>query len=97
MYLYRVVLDAYDTRAIPSVRGARVVTYTHGWNRDEALRRLGTIYVASNGVVSDGINPWPGTNSMGPGVTGWSLPEWEVVSIRAVKRAGTPHVVGGAE
>ncbi len=95
MYLYRVVLDAFNSRD-PGVRGARVATYTRGIDRDDALRRLRTVYVASNGTVSDGINPWPGTDSMGPGVTGRSLPEYDVVSMRSVKRAGTPRVLAEA-
>jgi hypothetical protein len=91
MYTYRIVLDAYNSRA--TVPGARVVTYSRGWNRAEAMRRIGCVRIAQDGTVSDGIAPWPGTNNIPAGsVVARSLPEWDIVSIRSVRSAGTPHI-----
>lgn len=97
MYTYRIVLDAFNSRS--SVAGARVVTYSQGWNRDDALRKIGTVNIAGDGTVSDGLTPWPGTNNLpsGPPVTARGLPEWEVVSMRSVKAAGTARIVWETE
>lgn len=94
MYTYRIVLDAYNSRSA-SAKPARVVTYSQGWNRDDAMRKLRTIYIASNGAVSDCITPWPGTRNMPKGsvTTERHLPEWDVVSVRAVKTAGTAKIL----
>lgn len=92
MYAYRVVVDAFNSRA--AVPGARVVTYTRGHNRQDALRRLGTIHISSAGAVSDGLTLWPGTRNMPTGtITARTLPEWELVSIRAVNRTATPRIL----
>ncbi len=98
MTVYRVVLDAYNSR-VTSNRSTRVVTYTEGPDRSEAMRRLGAIKVAADGTVSDGFTPWPGTNNLpftGP-YRAATLPEWEVVSIRAVKRQGIARVIHQAD
>jgi hypothetical protein len=94
MYTYRIVLDAYNSRE-PNFKSARVVTYSRGVNRDNALRRLGTIHISSMGVVSDGINTWPGTNNMGRGNVTQErhLPEYTVVSIRSVKKVGRSRIL----
>lgn len=92
MYTYRIVLDAYDSRS--TVSGARVVTYSYGVNREAALRRLGTICIASDGTVSDGIRPWVGVNNLPTG-TGMArfLPEWEVISVRSVPTTAIARVI----
>lgn len=44
--------------------------------------------------MSDGINPWPGTLNLPAGPhEARSLPEWDVQSIRAVTRPGTPRLI----
>ncbi len=91
MYTYRIVLDAYNTRDM-SARSARVLTYSQGHNRQEALRRIGAVYIGRDGSVSDGIHPWPGSPATGP-IQARYLPEWEVVSIRAVKASGTARIL----
>lgn len=91
MYTYRIVLNAFNSRS--AVAGARVVTYSRGFDRADAMRRLGSIYIARNGAVSDGFGPWPGSDNLpdGPYVAR-HLPEWEVVNVRTVKRAGTARI-----
>ena len=92
MYTYRVVLDAYNSRSLCD--GARVVTYAQGYNRSRALARIGTVYVAGDGTVSDAITPWPGSNNLPAGPhTVRSLPEWTVVSMRVVDRPGRARVI----
>lgn len=93
MFTYRIVLNAYSSRS--DVKGAQVVTYSQGHNRAEALRRVGTVHIASSGVVSDGITPWPGTWNMPRGnvTTERFLPEYEVVSMRSVPKAGTARIL----
>lgn len=92
MYIYRIVLDAYDSRH--GARSARVVTYSQGYNRNEALKRLGNIYIASNGLVSDGIYPWPGNLNLPRGsIESRTLPEYNLVNIRVVKKRGRPHIL----
>lgn len=92
MYTYRIVLDAYSSRT--QVPGARVITYSRGYSRTDALRKIGLVHIAPDGTVSDGINPWPGTNNLPPGPhTARSLPEWEVIAMRAVKHPGTARLV----
>lgn len=93
MFTYRIVLDAYNSRA--SVPGARVVTYSRGCDRADAMRRLGSVRISSAGTVSDGVNTWPGTNNMPRGsvTVERSLPEWEVVSVRSVRTAGTARIL----
>jgi hypothetical protein len=92
MYTYRIVLDAYDSRS--NARSARVVTFSRGYDRADAMRRIGSVRIAQDGTVSDGLTPWPGTRNMPPGpVVARSLMEWEIVSIRSVKSAGTPRIV----
>lgn len=93
MYTYRIVLDAYDSRR--DVASARVVTYSQGFNRTEALRRIGPIRISSAGVVSDGISEWPGTNNMprGTATSERSLPEYTLVSMRSVSAVGTPRII----
>jgi hypothetical protein len=92
MYTYRIVLDAYNSRsAAPS---ARVVTYSRGFNRENALSKIRAIYIAQDGSVSDGINVWPGSNNLPAGnVKARYLPEWEIVSMRAVIKAGHARIV----
>ena len=93
MYTYRIVLDAYDSAR--NVPGAIVVTYSRGYNRDEALRRIGPVRISSAGAVSDGLTPWPGTRNMPMGnVTPERyLPEWRALSMRSVKSAGTARIL----
>lgn len=92
MYTYRFVLDAYNSRS--NARSARVVTYSQGFNRAEAMRRIGCVRIAQDGTVSDGIQAWPGTLNMPPGsVEARNLPEWDIVSIRSVGKVGTPRVL----
>lgn len=92
MYTYRIVLDAYHSRS--QVPGARVVTYSRGYNRIDAISKIGLVHIAPDGTVSDGINPWPGTINLPPGPhTARSLPEWEVINMRAVKKPGTPRIL----
>lgn len=91
-YTYRITLDAYDSRR--SVPGARVVTYSRGFNRADALRRIGTVYIAADGTVSDGLTTWPGSNNLPSGqYVARGLPEWSAVSIRSVKSAGKARIV----
>ncbi len=92
MYTYRIVLDAFNSRT--DARSARVVTYSPGIDRADALRKIGTIYVAANGQVSDGFDPWPGSNALpaGPYVVR-SLPEWDIVSIRSVPKRGAARII----
>jgi hypothetical protein len=94
MYTYRIVLDAYNSRD-SHARSARVVTYARGFTRQEAFRRIGSIRIASDGTVSDGINDWPGTRNMPRGnvTTERSLPEYTTVSVRAVKSAGKARIL----
>lgn len=97
MYIYRIILDAYDSRnAQPS---ARVVTYSSGFNRADALRRIGPVRIACNGAVSDGLTPWPGILNLPNGpIFPRALPEWEVVRMRAVPEAGKARIItDGAE
>jgi hypothetical protein len=92
VYTYRIVLDAYNSRS--SVRGARVVTYSRGFNRAGAMRKIGSVRIASDGTVSDGLSAWPGTRNMPRGnVQERSLMEWEIVSIRSVPTAGKARIV----
>lgn len=92
MYTYRVILDAFNSRS--AAPGARVVTYTRGHTRRNALRRIGTIHISSAGAVSDGLTLWPGTRNMPTGtITARTLPEWELVSIRAVNTPATPRIL----
>lgn len=93
MYTYRIVLDAFDSRH--NVRGARVMTYSQGFNRWDAYRRIGSIRISSAGTVSDGIHAWPGWNNMprGNATTERGLPEWTVVSVRSVPKSGTPRII----
>lgn len=91
MYTYRIVLDAYSSRG--NVPSARVVTFSQGHNRADAMRRIGTVYIAQDGTVSDGITPWPGSINLPAGPhTARALPEYELVSIRSVTSAGTPRI-----
>lgn len=93
MYTYRIVIDGYDARPI-GARSARVVTYSRGYNRQDALRRIGSIRIAQDGTVSDGINVWPGTRNLPAGSTqARSLTCWSVVTMRSVKTAGTPAIL----
>ena len=93
MLTYRFVLDAYNSRG--GVPGARVVTYSQGFDRREALHRIGSVRIASNGTVSDGINVWPGTRNMPRGsvTRERALPEYVVVSARVVKVAGRARIL----
>lgn len=92
MYTYRIVLDAYNSRDCRA-RSARVVTYSQGHTRAAALRRIGTVFVAQDGTVSDGINSWPGATNLPSGPYECrSLPEWDVVSIRTVSKAGVARI-----
>lgn len=96
MYTYRIVLDAYNSRS-ERAKSARIVTYSHGYNRADALRRIKTIYIASCGKVSDGFTEWPGERNLPTGrFQSRHLPEWEVVSIRSVGSAGTPRILSEA-
>lgn len=96
MYIYRIVLDAYDSRS--SAMGARVVTYSRGHNRQAALRALGSVTIAQDGTVREGGVPWPGTNNMPPGpYVARSLPEWDMVSMRVVGKRGRAHIVWETE
>lgn len=93
MPIYRIVLDAYNSRDTKA-KSARVVTYSQGWNRDAALAKLRTIQIGQDGTVSDGLTPWPGTNSLPDGPhEARSLPEWEVVAIRATKKSGHARIL----
>lgn len=93
MYTYRIVLDAYNSRH-PEFPSARVLTYSRGFDRADALRKIGSVKIAQDGTVSDGLTVWPGTNNMPAGpVKPRSLPEWDIVSIRSVKSAGTPRIL----
>lgn len=92
MFIYRIVLDAYDTRNMRR-RGARVVTYAEGYNREAAMRRIGTIMIARDGTVSDDQR-WPGSDKLPDGpYESRSLPEWDRVSIRVVAKRGTPRIL----
>ena len=93
MYTYRIVLDAHNSRD-PRAKSARVVTYSQGWNRQDALRRIGTVRIGQDGTVSDGIHEWPGTRNLPAGsVQARSLPEWSVVSIRSVLAVGKARIL----
>lgn len=93
MYTYRIVLDAYNSRH-PEFPSARVVTYSQGFNRAEALRKIGTVNIAPDGTVSDGLSRWPGTNNMPAGpIKARNLPEWDIVSMRSVKAVGVPRIL----
>ncbi len=96
MYTYRIVLDAYDSRNT-AARGARVVLYVQGHNRDSAFARIRTVAIDTAGRVFPSCSRddgWIGTNNMPHGdVTARTLPEWTVVSIRAVKAAGKSRVL----
>lgn len=82
-YLYRVTLDAYNSR--PPITGgedqrrlplhrARVRLYVSGTSPQDALRRIGTLYVRhSDGVVTR-------NGGLGHDPTAVALPEWEVVT-----------------
>lgn len=99
MYTYRIVLDAFNSgRSALSfarpTRGARVVTYSQGFSRADAIRKIGTVMIAQDGTVSDGIRDWPGARNLPAGpYESRGLPEWDVVSIRSVKRLGTARIV----
>lgn len=81
-YLYRVTLDAYNSR--PPITGdadqrrlrpprARVRLYVSGTSPRDALNRIGTLYVRhSDGVVTR-------NGGLGHDPTAVSLPEWTVV------------------
>lgn len=91
MYTYRIVLDAYNSRS--NARSARVVTYSRGYDRTDAMRRLGSVHIAQDGTVSDGINVWPGARNLPAGpIECRSLPEWDIVSIRSVRTPGIAHI-----
>lgn len=93
MYTYRIVLSAYNTRAADA-KPATVLTYSRGYDRADALRKLRTIYIARDGSVSDGINVWPGSNNLPAGpVQARHLPEYAVESIRTVRKPGTPRIL----
>lgn len=95
MYLYRIVLDVYNSRS--TARGARVVTYAEGWDRASALRRLGAIKIARDGTVSDDRR-WPGVDNLPAGpYAPRVLPEWQRVSVRAVRKRGTPRILWETE
>jgi hypothetical protein len=93
MYTYRIVIDGYD--ALPhGAKSARVVTFSHGFNRAEALRRLGTVQIGQDGTVSDGFTGWPGTRNLPSGpITARSFVTWEVVTMRSVKERGTARII----
>ena len=99
MYTYRIVLDCFsaipDYGRSPSVaEPCRVVTYSQGHTRAEALRRLGSIAVSSAGAASNGIEPWPGTNNMPVGTgRAATYQEWTVVTMRSVPKPGTSRVI----
>lgn len=89
MTIYRVTLDAYNSR--PPLAGsyahpdmpprapgtewrARVRLYVQGWSPTDALHGVGTIYARhSDGVVT--LN-----GGLGHDRTAVSLPEWEIVT-----------------
>lgn len=93
MYTYRIVLDAFG--AIPhGAPPARILTFSRGWNRDDALRKLGTVRIGPDGTVSDGFTPWPGTNNLPAGpITPRSFVEYEVVTIRSVPKRGAARIL----
>ncbi len=96
MYTYRIVLDAFNSHS--RCKGARVVTYSRGIDRADALRKIGTVMIARDGTVSDGINPWPGSDNLPNGpIESRGLPEWTLASIRTVPTAGTPRIVWETE
>lgn len=93
VYTYRIVIDGYNTMPA-GTRSARVVTYSQGYDRTDALRRIRSLCVAQDGTVSDGIRPWPGTRNMPAGnVAPRTFREWSVVSMRSVRAAGRPHIL----
>jgi len=92
MYTYRIVIEAWNSRA--TYAGARLVTYSRGWNRADALRRIGTVYVGQDGTVSDGISPWAGSNNLpGDPAGARNFPEWDVTSMRSVARPGRARLL----
>ena len=90
---YEVTVDAYNSRSGVS-RGARVITYSRGYNEKSAYRGIFPIMIASDGTVSDAIRPWPGTNNLPKGdIQERSLPEGQIVSVTEVDTPGTPRIV----
>lgn len=74
MYAYRVILDIYNSRT--EYAGCRAHVYVRGYDRDDAIKRIGTVYVSEDGLT---VN-----NTGGVGERGRYYPEWTVVSVRSV-------------